>query len=193
MIADLALREWFPTETARAVLDLDHDAIAKHTIDFMDLQDSYTTYHDYERNQEWQKHPEVQKLMVDILEATKQYMDKTSRKPWKQDPILFIWANVYKEHDEHGAHIHPRSLVSGTYYCTEDESHSSIRFDSPLINHKMHDTQDIDRSFLSIKPNKGDMLLWPSWLTHRVSAQKKTPIPRVSISFNIDYNEIRKL
>jgi uncharacterized protein (TIGR02466 family) len=189
MILDVAHRQIFPTEMARIVTDLDHKAIEQHTIDFISTHDKYTTYHNKEANDEWQQHPEIQKLLVDIVDSTDRYLVKTKRKPFKEDPWVFIWANVYTEGVEHGSHNHPRSLVSGTYYANEHESYSSIQFDSPLAPLKMHDTQDFNSNSYGIKPKTGDMLLWPSWLHHRVPQQRACEIPRVSISFNVDYNE----
>ena len=51
----------------------------------------------------------------------------------------------------------------------------------------MHDTLPFKESTYPYKPNAGDMLLWPSWLDHRVNPQVKTDNPRIAISFNLDY------
>jgi uncharacterized protein (TIGR02466 family) len=188
MIIDQVTRKLFPTEIARVVTDLDHKAITSHTIDFIKDLGEYTTYHNKEANAEWAKHPEVVKLIETAKQASIKYLADTRRKEFTEEPWLIMWANVYTEGTEHGSHNHPLSAVSGTYYANAGDSFSSIQFDSPLTPYKMHDRQAPDTLTHAIKPVEGDMLLWPSWLFHRVSAQKPTEIPRVSCSFNIDYN-----
>ena len=66
MIKDVSLRQLFPTEYIRVVTELDHAAIAQHTIDFCKSIGKYTTYHSKEDSAEWAKHPEIQKLIQDI-------------------------------------------------------------------------------------------------------------------------------
>ena len=51
----------------------------------------------------------------------------------------------------------------------------------------MHDRFTKDKTSFDYKPNAGDMIMWPSWLFHRVDPQKATKIPRIAISFNLDY------
>ena len=194
MIKDVAHRKLFPTEIMRVVTELDHKAIEQHTINFMKGLPRFTTYHDVEANVEYIKHPEIQKLLVDISDASDQYLVATNRRPFKEEPWIFLWGNVYDENVEHGSHNHPRSIISGTYYANQHETFSSILFDSPLVNMKMHDTQHFDSNQYGVKPVAGDMLLWPSWLFHRVPQQQKGyEVPRVSLSFNLDYNYLRKL
>ena len=51
----------------------------------------------------------------------------------------------------------------------------------------MHD--NIPIGLFNYKPNPGDMLMWPSWIDHRVPIQEKSDTRRVAISFNLDYNK----
>lgn len=190
MILDTKVMKLFPTEFGRYVLDLDHDAITKYTIEFVQTIDSYTTYHDKKLNQAWLKgHSEVRKLHKDIIDASYDYCKNTNRD--MKDPFVYMWASVYHQGKAHGAHIHRKSLISGTYYPTDDKSHARISFDSPLLPLSMHDTKG-EKSFIqSFKPKAGDMLMWPSFLTHRVFEQGPTDKPRVAISFNVDCRKIQ--
>ena len=192
MIKDVSLRQLFPTEYIRVVTELDHAAIAQHTIDFCKSIGKYTTYHSKEDSAEWAKHPEIQKLIQDIKQVSNDFIQKTDRIEFKEEPYILIWGNVYNEFDEHGSHNHPRALFSGTYFANEDPAYSSLQFDSPIESMKMHDTQHYKHNTFPYKPVAGDMLMLPSWLYHRVPQQAKTEVPRVTLSFNIDYNQLRK-
>lgn len=186
MIEDVKYMELFPVNFTRVVLDIDHDKILDYTLNFVNNIDSYTTYHDSEINQEWRKGlDELDRLEEDIVESAKRMCKHTDRR--LTDPILItMWASVYNNKKGHGSHIHRRSLISGTYYPVGNEDHSSIQFESPYYNYCMHDTIDEKHLNKSFKPTKGDMLMWPSWLNHRVWQQQPTEHPRVAISFNVD-------
>ena len=186
MINDIKIQEIFPVDFARVVLDVDHKKILNYTLKFVEKTDGYTTYHDKDMNEEWRNGlPELDVLAEDITEAARRFCDKTDRK-MKEDTLLVMWASVYNQGKGHGAHVHRRSLLSGTYYPIGHETHSRIIFDSPYNFHTMHDTIDEKRLTQSYKPKEGDMLMWPSWLQHRVQEQIITSQSRVAISWNID-------
>ncbi len=186
MILDIEQREIFPVDFSRVVLDVDHDKILNYTLKFVEGIDHYTTYHDLDVNKEWRSGlEELNELAADINEACKHFCEKTGR-VIKDERLLTMWASVYNDGKGHGAHIHRRSLLSGTYYPIGTEEHSRIIFESPYQNHTMHDTIDEDRMKMSQKPKTGDMYIWPSWVQHRVVEQSPTSQPRVAISWNMD-------
>ena len=185
MIEDQKMLELFPVDFSRIVLNLDHDAINNYCIEFVKGIDNYTTYHDLETNDKWmQGLDELRLLEEDITEACKVWCNNTGRR--FTNPCLVMWASVYNDGKGHGAHIHRRSLVSGTYYPAGDKEHSSIQFESPWLPYGMHDNIDEKRLRKAFKPKKGDMYLWPSFVQHRVWEQNTCPNPRVAISFNMD-------
>lgn len=186
MINDIKMREIFPVDFARVVLDVDHKKILNYTLKFVEGIDHYTTYHDPDTNKEWRNGlPELDVLAEDITEAAREFCKRSGRK-MRSDTLLTMWASVYNDGKGHGAHIHRRSLLSGTYYPIGTEQHSRIIFESPYQFHTMHDNIDEDRLTESFKPKEGDMLMWPSWLQHRVQEQTITSQSRVAISWNID-------
>lgn len=100
-----------------------------------------------------------------------------------------IWINALEPGGHHSAHIHPNSVVSGTYYVEVPEGASAIRFEDPRLPLMMaapprrvragRDAQ----TFVSLAPKNGTLLLWESWLRHEVpvnTARSK----RISVSFN---------
>ena len=100
-----------------------------------------------------------------------------------------LWLNVMDNEGVHEAHIHPHSVISGTYYVTVPNGSGAIRFEDPRLPMLMaapprKKTASLaNRSFVSIAPKPGLLLLWESWLRHGVEANKALR-PRISISFN---------
>ena len=189
-LVDVKKINLFPVEILRIVTDLDHQAITEYTLKHREKWDRYTTYHDQELNKEWQAGlPDKEKFELAIKKASDEFCIKTKRRPFKEDYFIYYWVSVYDEHDQHGSHNHPNSLIAGTYYPNVGSDSSSIQLECPYDQNFMHDSQDGSERLFNYKPNIGDMLMWPSWLYHRVPLQKKSDTRRIAISFNVDYEK----
>ncbi|MEI9996245.1 MAG: TIGR02466 family protein [Rhizomicrobium sp.] len=98
-----------------------------------------------------------------------------------------LWINVMAPGGVHGAHIHPHSAISGTYYVALPDGASAIRFEDPRLGLMMAAPRKKERArdkpFVTIAPKPGMLLLWESWLRHDVP-QNAARGPRVSVSFN---------
>ena len=100
-----------------------------------------------------------------------------------------IWVNLLKAGGHHSAHIHPHSIISGTFYVEVPSGTGPIRFEDPRLPLLMAapprrvDAPDDLQTFVTVKPQPGLLLLWESWLRHEVlpGAGRKD---RLSISFN---------
>jgi len=108
-----------------------------------------------------------------------------SRKP----RLDSLWVNLLKPGGHHSAHIHPHSILSGTFYVEVPAGSGDIRFEDPRLPMMMaapvrrDDAPEELRSFLSVEPRPGLLLMWESWLRHEVlPGQAKAD--RLSISFN---------
>jgi uncharacterized protein (TIGR02466 family) len=100
-----------------------------------------------------------------------------------------IWINVLEPGGHHGAHIHPHSVVSGTYYVEVPEGASAIRFEDPRLPMQMaapprrvRAARD-QQTFVAVAPKAGTLLLWESWLRHEVPLNT-AKTERISVSFN---------
>ncbi len=100
-----------------------------------------------------------------------------------------LWVNLLKGAGHHSAHIHPHSILSGTLYVEVPPGAGAIRFEDPRLGLMMAapprgaDAAEALRSFVTVEPRVGQLLLWESWLRHEVlpgSARAE----RLSISFN---------
>lgn len=100
-----------------------------------------------------------------------------------------IWLNVLEPGGHHAAHIHPHSVVSGTYYVEVPEGASAIRFEDPRLPLMMAAPPRRARAgreaqtFVSMAPKAGTLLLWESWLRHEVPVNTAAS-ERISVSFN---------
>jgi uncharacterized protein (TIGR02466 family) len=100
-----------------------------------------------------------------------------------------LWVNLLKSGGQHGGHIHPHSMLSGTLYVEVPARSGAIRFEDPRLPMMMaapsrrNDAPDELRTFVTVEPRAGLVLLWESWLRHEVrpAAGKGE---RLSISFN---------
>jgi uncharacterized protein (TIGR02466 family) len=104
-----------------------------------------------------------------------------------------LWANVMRKGDYHSSHNHPRSTFSGTFYVECNNEMSSFVFLNPTLDFRNHDPivmpEDINlftAESILVKPEIGQMNIWPSWIHHYVP-EMTVDGPRISISFNIDF------
>ncbi len=100
-----------------------------------------------------------------------------------------LWANVLKPGAAHSGHIHPHSVLSGTVYVATPPGAAGLRLEDPRLPMMMAaptrkpDAPEDLKTFVTLTPSAGTVLIWESWLRHEVPANGgKTP--RISISFN---------
>jgi uncharacterized protein (TIGR02466 family) len=100
-----------------------------------------------------------------------------------------LWVNLMKPGGHHTAHIHPHSILSGTFYVEAPGGSGPIRFEDPRLPMMMaapvrrEDAPEELRNFVSIEPRSGLLLMWESWLRHEV-LPGAARADRLSISFN---------
>lgn len=100
-----------------------------------------------------------------------------------------IWINILAPGGVHTSHIHPHSVVSGTFYAAVPAGASSIQFEDPRLGLMMaapprrEDAEIDSRAFVSFAPKPGSVMLWESWLRHEVPMNQAAQ-DRISVSFN---------
>ncbi len=100
-----------------------------------------------------------------------------------------LWVNVLKPGGAHSGHIHPHSVVSGTFYVETPKGASALKLEDPRLPLMMaapprtSDAPENAKTFVYLQPQAGTLYLWESWLRHEVPANRART-PRVSISFN---------
>jgi uncharacterized protein (TIGR02466 family) len=100
-----------------------------------------------------------------------------------------LWINVMNKGAVHAPHIHPHSVISGTYYVSVPPRSGAIRFEDPRLAMMMAapprkpKARAENRQFVDIEPKAGMLLLWESWLRHGVETNGASG-KRISVSFN---------
>jgi uncharacterized protein (TIGR02466 family) len=100
-----------------------------------------------------------------------------------------LWVNCLPPGGVHTGHIHPHSVISGTYYVTLPDGASALKLEDPRLAMMMAAPtrlsgagQDL-QPFVFLRPEEGEVILWESWLRHEV-VLNRAKSKRVSISFN---------
>jgi uncharacterized protein (TIGR02466 family) len=95
------------------------------------------------------------------------------------------WVNVMPRGVAHGLHLHPQSVISGTYYVQVPPGSSAIKFEDPRLDRFMAAPPRLGRSsaWVTVPAAEGRVLMFESWLRHEVPAQRARGL-RVSVSFN---------
>lgn len=112
--------------------------------------------------------------------------------PAKQIQMRSCWINVMPEGALHTMHMHPLSVISGTYYVQTPKNCSSLKFEDPRMAgfmaspQPLADAHERNRRFVEMKPEAGHVVLFESWLRHEVPVNR-SETERVSISFNYDW------
>lgn len=100
-----------------------------------------------------------------------------------------LWVNILKPGGTHSGHIHPHSVVSGTFYVVVPEGAGGLKLEDPRLPLMMaapvrdREAPEDMQPFVYMQPAPGKVFLWESWLRHEVPAGRAKS-ERISISFN---------
>lgn len=100
-----------------------------------------------------------------------------------------IWINLLEPGGAHSGHIHPRSVLSGTYYVDLPAGASALKLEDPRLPMMMaaparsEHAPETERTFIYVAPKAGEVLMWESFLRHEVP-ENAAGKPRLSVSFN---------
>jgi uncharacterized protein (TIGR02466 family) len=103
---------------------------------------------------------------------------------------LDAWANINEEADFNRVHTHPGCTWSGTYYVDPGdppvtrEQGTPIAFFDPCQGRANTFLHPEVANFVTLRPEAGLMVLFPSYLPHMVYPHKGGR-PRISIAFNL--------
>ena len=105
---------------------------------------------------------------------------------------LQAWANVSPPGAANDSHAHPGSYWSAVYYADDGGGQAGLRLEDPRFplnrmvqpDFRMTGAGISDHTEVTIRPEAGKMVIFPSWLRHRVPAHDG-PRERVSIAMNV--------
>lgn len=99
------------------------------------------------------------------------------------------WVNVMPAGVVHSLHLHPGSVISGTYYVAVPRGAGPLKFEDPRLSRMMAapprraDAPPALAGHVAVSARAGDLILFESWLRHEVPPARFEG-ERVSISFN---------
>ena len=100
-----------------------------------------------------------------------------------------IWVNVLEPGGVHTGHVHPHSVLSGTYYVEVPQGASALKLEDPRLPMMMaapprlSEAPEAECTFVYVTPAAGEVVMWESFVRHEVpvNGAKKS---RISVSFN---------
>ena len=102
------------------------------------------------------------------------------------------WINIMPHRVSHSLHLHPNSVVSGTYYVATPKGCAGLKFEDPRMSRFMAapPRKTVPRRnnepYVTYPAKAGTLILFESWLRHEVVANP-VQSERISISFNYDW------
>ena len=113
---------------------------------------------------------------------------------WEHAPnkqrIVAMWAIINKKNSFNLRHNHQNCYLSASYYVKKPERSGDISFFDPVEAKtyrypKKEKSTIYSNQVVTLKPEEGDLLVFPSYLYHSVQPNLSDE-DRVVISFNID-------
>jgi len=176
-------------ERVRALKAADPDGItASNTRDFGGWHSKNTLQND----------PVFEPLRKSIGETMGVVAPRLSLDPEYKLMLHEMWTIVNPPRSYNNAHLHPNSHFSGVYYVQVPEDCGNLFLLDPRIEARMiplhqKDSARTDPAFstyVQVKPKPGRLVIFPSWLMHRVDpnmSQHTGPEgDRVIVSFNMN-------
>ncbi len=127
------------------------------------------------------------KLQEYIINAFQNFGWKVENKNIR---ISEMWAIINEKDNFNVLHTHPNSYLSSAYYVKAKKNCGKFEIENPNIA-KRHSFPEIalrnelNLEVASIDINEGDLLLFPSYLPHKVG-KNESDEDRIVISFNVD-------
>ena len=103
--------------------------------------------------------------------------------------ITQSWLNITKPGEFHHDHSHNNSLISGVFYISTEED-DKITFSDPnarvkeLIKFEQKEYNLFNSTSWFFPSVTNELVLFPSWLNHKVDTNEKATTDRISLSFN---------
>jgi uncharacterized protein (TIGR02466 family) len=127
-------------------------------------------------------------LKTDLDSKIKDYFNKVISPANNITPyITQSWLNYTEKNQYHHKHAHPNSLVSGVFYINCHEEYDKIKFfkeDYKTIKPEVKDWNLWNSETWWFPVKTGDVILFPSSLTHMVENKQKDNT-RISLAFNV--------
>ena len=107
----------------------------------------------------------------------------------KQLDLVNWWVHINKKYDYGMSHIHPEGIISGIYYVKVPSNSGNIVFERPDNQELFFEGDELNQynfKYFNHVPSEGMLILFPSWLKHKVQQNitEDADDERISIAFN---------
>ncbi|MBC7420753.1 MAG: hypothetical protein H7328_08495 [Bdellovibrio sp.] len=198
------MQQLFATQIYQKKIQFDLKDLAKeiHQISTADVagqkwssknyQNGYTSYGSWDQMHKMSStFRDLEKKIDKHVQALIKNLDfEIDKKALKMDSC---WVNIMPPGAQHTSHLHPNSVISGTFYVAIPAKSSAIKFEDPRLGLFMNaptvklSGRKENQRFFSLDPKAGDVVLFESWLKHEVP-RNESKKPRISVSFNYGWN-----
>ena len=193
---------FFATPLMEVQLDLDLEKLTEFVFEIQNKDKKgaqYTNKGGWQSNEiQEEKHEEFEKLKKEISQHLQIYHSEVFEGMKFEKNITAkltnMWANINEKHHYNEWHIHLPSTLSGVYYIKHDGSseNGDILFKHPNHLYMSYSHwppklvkrwNEITGEIVNVIPTSNKLLIFPSWLEHRVEVNLKND-SRISLSFN---------
>jgi uncharacterized protein (TIGR02466 family) len=134
--------------------------------------------------------PELAELFAEVGKRLDEVHRAFEFNPSTRQVITEAWININQKGHFNYSHDHPGSLFSAVYYVKGGADKGELELKTPIAAHTYTISGEMVGSFnaftghaMVIPPVTGDLLIFPSWLLHRVNMSQSEE-ERISIAFN---------
>ena len=130
----------------------------------------------------------MQKYDESITKPSSIYINKNFYERFDiSKPLIHTWINVNSTNGYNISHNHGGSFLSGVIYLQSTDT-GSIEFEPLNYIYKINHPVWYYNGTAKYNPNDGDVLIFPSFLMHRVQPNPSDK-ERINIAFNIGFEE----
>ena len=134
--------------------------------------------------------PELAELFAEVQKRLDEVHRAFEFNPSLRQMITEAWININQKGHFNYSHDHPGSLFSAVYYVKGGADKGELELKTPITPHTYTISNEMVANFnaftghaMVIPPVTGDLLIFPSWLLHRVNMSQSDE-DRISIAFN---------
>lgn len=134
--------------------------------------------------------PELAELYGEVDKRLNEVHRAFDFNPSMRQVITEAWININGKGHFNYSHDHPGSLFSAVYYVKGGADKGELELKTPIVPHTYTISNEMVGGFnaftghaMVIPPITGDLVIFPSWLLHRVNMSRSDE-DRISIAFN---------
>lgn len=142
----------------------------------------------------FENYPELFDLYKTIINQARTFCNEINIK--EIEKLSSLWVNINEYGHSNREHHHANCILSGVFYAHSipNTKAGSIVFKHPAADLMAFDWVGIQKDFFPENSSiwqfpcvPGDLIIFPSWLTHSVEPNLTKDYKRISISFNLNY------